>query len=469
MKRTFLRAAVLASALAATLGTRVRDARADEKGSIVVVCEGADSDALESRVTAKMSASRSVQPGASFRQSLAAAGGPSLANASKNGANDAKLVSHARASVQSAGVDAAVLVQARRSKRATLLHIWLVDAKGDHGAAVDKQVSLPAHASIDDEADAVWSTVARALPTPAPSSVASGAPASTPASAIAAAPSTSATESTQATEEPEAQSSSGLSTSPANDERDAAQSETSARTSLHPHARTLASIRASIQGGSRSFTYVDRISPSLRPYNVLVTPLVAIDADVYPFARTRTPILENFGITGDYAVAFALASEDSAGTRVSGAWSAFDVGARERIPIGKSVLAGIHGGYGAIHYAFGDALGASAQLPNVDYRFLRGGADVSVALGAYTLYASGSYLSILSTGPFGALFPRANVGGIEAGIGATRSLGAGFEASLAIAYTRFYSSLHPEPGDAYVAGGALDQMGRASLGIGRVF
>jgi hypothetical protein len=248
--------------------------------------------------------------------------------------------------------------------------------------------------------------------------------------------------------------------------------EPPAKEDEHGRADALAFLGVAIEGGSRSFSYTDRLTPTLRPYDLFVAPLVAIEGEIYPLARTRALVLKDFGITARYAVAFALSSADSSGQSTNASWDAFDIGARERISLGKAVLAGVHGGYGVINYSVGEAPlsnPASEQLPDVGYRFVRGGLDLRVQLGSLSVYAFGSYLSVLSAGAMGTLFPRASVGGIEARVGAAQAVGGGFEVSLDLAYTRFYYSLRPEPGDPYVAGGALDQMARVSLGVGRTF
>jgi hypothetical protein len=234
-------------------------------------------------------------------------------------------------------------------------------------------------------------------------------------------------------------------------------------------ASAIAVVRASLGAGGRDFAYVDRITPALRPYRLYAAPIASIDGEIAPLAREGVPALEGFGVTFDYARAFALSSADASGTPVGTSWSAFDVGARERVRIGRAVLAGLHGGYGAIAYAFDDALGVNAVLPAVDYRFVRAGADLRVTMGPASLYASGSYLAVLSTGTVGVLFPRATVGGADARVGLAWMVARGLEASIEIDYTRFWYALRPAPGDVHVAGGALDQMGRAGLGVAYLF
>jgi hypothetical protein len=239
-----------------------------------------------------------------------------------------------------------------------------------------------------------------------------------------------------------------------------------------PHAGSresaIVAIRAALGSGSRSFSYVDRVTPTLRSYTLFAAPMGRVDAEIYPFARTGLAVLRDLGVTGDYATAFAVSSDDSTGTSVSTAWSLFDVGARQRIPAGRSWLFGIDVGYGEMSFSFDGALDTPAALPGAHYRFVRGGADARVAVGPFSLYGYGSYLNVLSTGPIGEYFARESTGGIEGRLGLARDLGHGFEVSLEVTYTRFFYSMNPQPGDSYVAGGALDQMAFGSLGVAYV-
>jgi len=246
--------------------------------------------------------------------------------------------------------------------------------------------------------------------------------------------------------------------------------------SAHPAAAGEASwahaigvLRASVEMGSRDFRYVDRLTPTLRSYSLFAAPMARIDGEIYPLARSGLPVLDGLGVTADYAIAFALSSADASGASVGTSWSRLDVGARERIPLGRVAVLGLHGGYGQIVYSFDGSPDTTTQVPSVEYHFVRAGLDARFLLGALSLYVDGSYLGVLSTGPVGAYFPRETVGGVEARAGVAQSLGAGFLLSAEASYTRFFYTLNPTPGDAYVAGGALDQMVTASLGLGYMF
>jgi hypothetical protein len=252
-------------------------------------------------------------------------------------------------------------------------------------------------------------------------------------------------------------------------DRGAPSRESAPQASALARAADVFAVRAAIEAGSRNFAYTDRLTSSLRSYSLFAAPLGVVDAELYPLARTGLPGLKDFGLTADYGRAFGLSSDDSAGTAVNTTWSLFDVGARERIPVGRSWLLGLHGGYGEMTYTFDGSLAAPAALPGVQYRFVRGGADARVALGPFSLSAQGSYLAVFSTGPIGGYFARGSVGGVEGRLALARDLGLGFEASIDVGYTRYFYSFNPQPGDAYVAGGALDQMAFGSLGVAYVF
>jgi hypothetical protein len=447
----------------ALLATTATPTRAEEPRSLVIVGEGADGEELASDVAAHVAAPYRLKETASFRKALNSGRAPALGAALKSPATDAKLVARARAAAQAAHADAAILLFAHRSKRAAAVHVWLVSASGQGRAEVDKDVSLGSRASVDDLADAAWNAVAPGLSarsTP-PSEVASA-----PSKAAADAP--EAPESSSATATPSAAATDARAVAPEADQAPAS-ADVAPRDPTDGWGTSLAVLRASIEAGTRNFGYVDRLTSTLRPYNLTAAPLAAVSAELYPLARTGTPVLKDFGATVDYAMAFGLASADSAGTSVSTSWSAFDLGVRERILLGRSVILGLHGGYGEIDYTFSGALNTTAELPSVQYRFVRGGMDGRVALGAVAVSLSGSYLGVLSTGPMGSYFGRATVGGVEGSLGVSHAFGHGFELAAEFAYTRFFYTLNPEPGDAYVAGGALDQMARGSMSVAYAF
>ncbi len=451
--RTVLCTALAAGVAAAVALAAASPAQASDSQRVVVLGVGADGEAIAAGVASHLSQPYSSTDASAFRGALGTAAGL-LPLATRRRDKDAEFVARARAAERSAQTDSAIVVFAEKTRKAVVVHVWAIDAHGTGKAPVDRSVRLGAGASAGDGADAVWSAVAAEFPAQAAEPTPAPAP-----SAVEAAPAAPAAGASPAKDEPAAPG-------------DAAPAP-SASAAAHPAAATratsLAVLQVAMEGGLRHFSYVDRLTPSLRPYNLSFAPLFAIHGEVYPFAKMGVPVLSGFGATGSYARAFALSSKDAAGDHVGTTWQTFDIGARERLRLGDAVILGIDLGYGGDDFTFDTPVTATAQLPSAQYRTLRAGLDGRVALGALSARAAASYLDVLSTGDFGRLFPRTSVGGVEAELGLAYTIAPTFELSLDVAYTRFFYSLLPQPGDPYVAGGALDQMGTASLGFAHLF
>jgi hypothetical protein len=140
-------------------------------------------------------------------------------------------------------------------------------------------------------------------------------------------------------------------------------------------------------------------------------------------------------------------------------------GGRARAAKLGRVTVAAHGGYGGDDFIFDGSTAVAGALPSVAYRFVRGGIDARIPVGPLSFMADVAYLGVLSTGPYADLFPHAQVGGIDASAGVGLALSRSFELSLGVRYTRFFYDLRPVPGDAYVAGGTLDEMARLWTGL----
>ena len=416
---------------------------------VVVVVEGPEADAVATSVAARLREPYVARDAHDFRAALGP-GPASLAAGLRSKHADAELVSRARAAAIDAHVDAAVLVHVRRAHRASTVHVWVVEAAAGAGAVVDKEVTLGASASAADLTDATWTAARDAFPTEPPAT----APPPTPPSGPSSTPEAVAAPS--ATTPPSPPSADGRASQP---DADAPASPDSSDS-----ARSLLRMGVAIEAGSRHFAYVDRLTSTLRPYDLFAAPIVALRVEAVPFARSTSPLVEGLSLSGEYARAFGISSADSAGTAVETTWQAFHADLRESVAITPTVRAGPHAGFGAIDFSLGD-LGTGSELPSVGYRFVRAGAHGLLTLRDFSVYAEASYLAVLSTGALGSLFPRESAGGIAASAGLLWPLGRHLDLGFELAYTRFFYSLHPEPGDPNVAGGALDEMARVALGV----
>lgn len=459
--RSELGSALLAAAWGALalVSTSVDARAAARKGQVVaIVVEGAHADQVAGWLEDRVVAPDTLKEGDAFRAALRAKGAPTLHAAAGNDARDVQLVSRASAAARDVGVDHAILVDVRSSPRGTRVHVWHIDAQKNQ-AVVDTDLTLPPTASATYTTRAVL-----ALAPPAEGSSAEPARTEATASPLA----------SPVAESPAAQPPPPV--APATADVGSPTAQPAPEPDLAPTTRpqqgdsSLLSVRAALGAGMRHFSYVDRITSSLRPYDLAAAPVAVASGVVYPLAPTRLPVLRDFGITGEYSQAFALASQDSAGNRVGTTWQSFDVGATERIALPRGLLANVSAGYGGDDFQFTDALaGGAAALPSASYRFVRVGADVRYGfLSVFAAWAGGSYLDVLTSGYTAELFPRETVGGVEAHLGASWRLAKSWELSLSGAYTRFFYSFNPVPGDASVAGGALDEQTRVLAGFAYV-
>ena len=410
-------------------------ARAQGTGeTVAVVVEGKGGDSVAGWLEDRVRAPDTLREGDALRAALRSRGALPLHAAAAGGPRDTQLVAKVRAAAREVGVDRAILVDLHRTASADRVHVWAIDLRHP-GAMVDTDVTLPKTATPVDATRAIVGLLPAAPPSEAAPAAAVSRAAAEPVAGPAAVP-------------------------PSVNE--APQADQVAAPPIPDGPGSLLSVGASMGVGMRHFSYVERVTTALRPYDLAAAPIAAVTAVVYPLSFTRLPVLRDFGLAGEYARAFAVSSRDSVGTQVGTTWQSFDVGATERLHLARAVTANLSLGYGGNDFEFDQSLSSAvAALPSVAYRFVRAGADVHVTfLSSFTAFGGGSYMDILDTGYTAQLFPRESVGGVEGHLGASYAFTKNWQASLSAAYTRVFYSVNPVPGDASVAGGALDEQTR---------
>jgi hypothetical protein len=221
-------------------------------------------------------------------------------------------------------------------------------------------------------------------------------------------------------------------------------------------------VRVAALGGiaSRSFSYRDRISPFLRSYDLSAVPTAGGRIDVAPLARTHS-VLRGLAMYGDFAAALGLSSE-SKSTSGSSRWTRWDAGAHLLFSIGRA-RAGAAFGYG--RETFGVDLAGVGTAPSVDYAFLRPALEGGLDLGRFAIDASGAYLAVLDGGALANSARGTSLAGVEGRAVLRYAVSRYIDVSIGAVYTRFFYTFKPEPGDPFVAGGALDQMMRGELAL----
>ncbi|MDI3287958.1 hypothetical protein [Polyangium sp. 15x6] len=230
-------------------------------------------------------------------------------------------------------------------------------------------------------------------------------------------------------------------------------------------------LRFGVEVAARWFAYSDplKVATNLRPYDVVGVPMISLGGELEPLRWTRVPVLEGVAITGEYTFAPHLTSAVTEGRDIQTSWDHGNLGLRVPIRLGRGERAPVVAprvGYGWLGFSFQETGPLAAEIPTVSYTLVRVGLDGRIRIaGPLTLVAAFEYLEPTSGGALYERFRDATIGGIDADLGVAFALTKGTELSLSFGYTRFFSTFVPVPGDAYVAGGALDQFGGVKLGI----
>ena len=240
--------------------------------------------------------------------------------------------------------------------------------------------------------------------------------------------------------------------------------------------------------GGRQLHYRDRVSnDSLRPYDLPsgiplpVAPGLAASAEIFPLASTGWSAARDIGLSarGAYNIVSSKVGDVTPTTR----WFSWEFNVRGRLLLGARETAnviGLEAGLGRQAFKLSAPGAVQDILPSVDYYYWRLGADDRVPLGVASLIFGAAYRhlesrrgpsgdTVLAAGLFGEHFPHASIAGLDCKLGVAVPLARAIEARILLNYVRYWSSLHPEPGDPYVARGALDLFINADIGIAAAF
>lgn len=230
--------------------------------------------------------------------------------------------------------------------------------------------------------------------------------------------------------------------------------------------RALAVVGVAYDSMTRGFSYNDPVTNNLRPYSVANVPGISASLELYPLARSVGSIVRDIGVTAKMARAFGFESGTTTGQTASTTWQDVEVGLHGRIhtgSAGKAPLLGLGAAYSSSVFDFGSSTPAS-DLPSARYQMLRGEFDGRVPFGSLAALFEASYLQVLDVSPMSDRFAHESVHGVGARLGVAARALPWLEGRLDLRYDRLFYKMFPEPGDAYVAGGALDQRFSISAG-----
>lgn len=218
----------------------------------------------------------------------------------------------------------------------------------------------------------------------------------------------------------------------------------------------------------RLLDYSDDLFGALREYRLPLSALGALRVEAWPAARMGGA-LSHFGLTASAEQSFLLKSGTKGGPSFSTNAQRITLGLAGRLPVQRAEVT-LGAAYGWQDFSIsGEGDPARPEIPNVTYRFLRAGAGLRLDVKPrVALLASAAYLHVLDSGQIATsdYFPRLTVAGVEAGAGAAWQFSAPWEVRVGVDYRRYFFSMHPEPGDRLIAGGALDNYVVATAALG---
>jgi hypothetical protein len=200
-----------------------------------------------------------------------------------------------------------------------------------------------------------------------------------------------------------------------------------------------------------------------------VGPALAVGLDWYPGAHGTRGLWANVGVTASAEILVGVSSVMPDGSEHRTDSDTYRGGLTLRLPLGRGEL-GMQGTFGSHVFTFQrPARSAESLVPEVRYRSLRAGLFGRIPLlTRLTLVLEGGAHKVWEQGELGeSYFPRHVVGAADGTLAAEYHLGEAWRLRFAAEYRRYYYAMHPEPGDRFIVGGALDEYlsGTVSLGF----
>lgn len=219
---------------------------------------------------------------------------------------------------------------------------------------------------------------------------------------------------------------------------------------------------------ARDLSWVDDIFESLAGYQLGAAPAFRFDAAWFPGAHFESGPLSWVGLDVEAELPFAVES-NRGGTTFPTAASAWRLGVLGRLPLDPvEFRLGAAFGERRFHLETSEEGFSVPDLPEVRYQTFgfRAGATVRI-VDRVDVDLHGGWGFMLDAGAIGRgpWFPRSESHTASVGGGVAVHIDGGISAFGRFDWQGAYFNLRPEPGDARVAGGVLDQFYLASMGV----
>lgn len=220
---------------------------------------------------------------------------------------------------------------------------------------------------------------------------------------------------------------------------------------------------------SRDFSYVDDVFLALRGYRLPAVPMLRVGVTWHPLAHAMDELWASiFGLVVDVQVPFGLATEvaDIDYPTHALAWS---TGLRARLPFDAHAIA-VSGSYAERSFAIGAPSGGQPRpdVPDVHYHEIRVDAQLWLDFDVVAFAVRGGWGFVVESGGVETegWFRKNRSHGATAGLEVQVPIFDGLNVVGAFDWTGYFFDMNAEPGDARVAGGALDLYYAATLGLG---
>ena len=233
-------------------------------------------------------------------------------------------------------------------------------------------------------------------------------------------------------------------------------------------------------GTSRALAYhQDFSSVGMRPYSLPLAAAPTLRIVWYPISALSSGPMQHLGVEVAIEQAFGLQSSAGAdGSELAGKTFGNSVheyagGLRYRIPFGAGHQVWISGTAGEHAFVFtspSDCGGCRAMLhiPDTIYRFGRPGIGLRLELpGDLSVTAGAGYRYVFNAGgtDLDGYFPHRTVGGVDVDLALGYRIAPNLEIRGSGQLRRYFYDMHSKAGDAYLAGGAIDQYWTVGLGM----
>jgi hypothetical protein len=232
-------------------------------------------------------------------------------------------------------------------------------------------------------------------------------------------------------------------------------------------------VDVNLEMGARKMAYSDPLVGPLRSYLAPGVMGYAVGGELYPGASSGIAFAKDIGVVFRYAGSLGFESKTKDGSQTAtGSWSRTAVGVRGRFlagPKNSGPYIGLEGTYGTWAFVFEGDAPIVSEVPSVRYKYLRAGVDARFPFGAFSLTVGAGGMYVMSGGEYSDRFPHATIAGVDGTATAAYAFLPWLEARAGVNYTRIFSSAKSERGDAFIAGGALDEYFIFRGGVAAVF